>query len=184
MRAGIWSPGLDLDGDTAHETGTGRLSWLIARDGGTVLYVNRPGAKLYRLGATVVPSERRGFDAVQAVLDEALPQIVRLTPVYGEEALDRLRNAAQRIRMEGLEVDLPAEAESSPAFPEGVAGVRLYLQQDGAESVSVLRAAVTGHGDVVVQRQIGPGLYYRHVEALVRAIGVLGIQWEPGLELA
>lgn len=180
LRSGIWSPGLDADGDTYHETGTGRLSWLVARDGATVLYVNRPGQKLFKLGASVVGGAERAHERVQAVLDGVLPARVRGTPVYEGEGLARLRTAAERIRLEGL----GAVVEDGVDLAEGEAGVRLYLQEDGCESVSVLRAAVTPKGEVVVQRQVGPGLYYRHVETLVRAIAYLGVQWEPAVELA
>lgn len=178
LRAGIWSPGLDAEGDTSHETGTGRLSWLITRDGRTVLYINRPGEKLCRIGGSVVPGPGWKYEQVEAVLNQALPQAVRGTPVYRSEGLRRIRAAAERIRLEGLSAVLDG------VLAEGTPGICLFLQEAGGESVSVLRAVVTPAGDVTVERQIGPGLYYRHVETLVRAVACLGVEWDPALELA
>jgi hypothetical protein len=178
LRAGIWSPGLDADGDTSHETRTGRLSWLIARSGGTVIYVNRPGEKLYRVGASIVPGAEWKYERVEAVLEKVLPERVRGTPVYRAEGIRRLETAAERIRLEGLSAALDG------VLAEGERGLCLFLQEAGGESVSVLHAVVTPRGEVVVQREIGPGLYFRHVQTLVRAIAALGVEWDPGLELA
>ena len=40
---GITTPYWDADGDISHETGTGRLSWLVQADGTTTISVRRPG---------------------------------------------------------------------------------------------------------------------------------------------
>jgi hypothetical protein len=178
MRSGIWSPGLNALGVTEHVTGSGRLSWLIRRDGHTILEVARPGGPLFRV-SYLLQVGTHSWHQLEQALEAVAPQAERNTS-RGYAAAMQLRERIFYALGEehGISAGYPDDPETNQE-----AQVMLTVEEQGRDSISVLRAELAPGGELQVERVSGAGLYYRHVETMVRAIGYLGIQWEPELEV-
>lgn len=182
MRNGIWSPGLDTEGNTRHTTGTGRLSWCVRRDGRTILEVCRPGGPLFRVGATLAVSRStKSYRELEQALDAVSPQAERHQPRDHAAALQLRERIFYALGEEhGISAGYPDDLETNQE-----ADVMLTVDDGGRDSICVLRAELAPSGELRVRYFPGAGalLYYRHVETMVRALGYLGIQWEPELQV-
>lgn len=251
---GIEAPWLDQDGDTSHETGSGRLEWLCRRDGSVALGVCRPGREMSRI-RVLIGSARRGWtDSTcidQSLDSRVVAQIRDALHAARADGPMLLADAVALLSMEGPLVDALLTQGFTPYMqlpdaPEpssedlGSADLRVGAYPDGKESITVLSAEVgpevetreygdgtpatePGHGIVmrrsslVVTREAGPvrlwahveggglgltaspltdgrdtievpgdpvaPLYLRHVMALQPVLTVLGVEWEPRVEV-
>jgi hypothetical protein len=162
---GIWSPGLDPDGDTAHETGTGRLEWFIRRDGSAVLNVCRPGEELYRVRVygpapyRIELSDQEGEDGERVREALAASGAAGPKPLAEATTLIGVEGALTVALMErGFTVAsrLPGDPEPSPEVARLIAQMDLQLElaTDGRESITVLHAEV---GPAVTTREMLDG---------------------------
>lgn len=85
---GIRAPWLDDGGYVVHTTGTGRLTWIIERDGRTTFFVSRPDGDVLE---AVVPAPNRGVRYEQFVGNE--PIAVKVLGEFGSRHLDALLDA-------------------------------------------------------------------------------------------
>lgn len=185
---GIVAPCLDFEGDVFHTTGSGRLEWLIDREGGVSLSVNRPGPTQHCITFDVVGRGLTG-DQAQALLGD--PEYLAGPYPLGEARLTA-EGLAESLREGGHAVYLhPASGGTAP--PDG-APVMMWLEIREAKrgSVTVLRATVSPStsphpgvgGDLRVSREESGTMHFRHVAVLNEALAALEVWWDPALELA
>lgn len=171
---GIEAPRLDQDGDTSHETGSGRLEWLCRRDGSVALGICRPGREMHRI-RILSGSAQGGWSDVSysasADRRESIHELeirARVQDALRAAKADGpmlLADAVALLSMEGPLVDalltegftpyvqLPDAPEPS-AEDLGGADLRVEVYPDGKESITVLSAEV---GPAVETREYGDG---------------------------